>query len=415
MRRLSSWSRVLAAAACIGVLCGLSSGAFLLALDWATRARETHRWLIALLPAAGLLSGLAYWRWGRRVEAGNNLVLDEIHAPTATIPLRMAPMVFLATVATHLCGGSAGREGVAVQMGASLGDQLAGPLRLDATGRRLCLLAGISGGFAAIFGTPWAAVVFALEVLAIGALRWEGAVVCVVAAVVGDRVCLALPVVHATYAIGELPPPGAGALGWTAAVGCACGLVARLFAMSLHGVAAAARRAIAWPPLRPALGGALVALAVWALGTTRHIGLGLPLIAESFTVAEPWRDCVLKLALTVATIGLGFKGGEVTPLFCIGATLGSALSLVVPLPLGLLAGLGFVAVFAAAANAPLACTVMAMELFGPGVGAWAGLACACAWICSGHTGIYGAQRIGGGKPFSGGGAPGARLADLHDL
>lgn len=409
MGRMLPVLRLLVVAACIGVLCGLSSGAFLLALDWATRVREAHPWIIALLPLAGLAIALFYWRWGRAVEDGNCLVIDQVHAPTATIPLRMAPMVFLATVATHLFGGSAGREGVAVQMGASLGDQVVKPFRLDANGRRLCLMAGISGGFAAIFGTPWAGAVFALEVLAIGALRWDGAAVCIVAAWIGDQVCVAMPIVHTHYAVGVIPALDVRGLLWTVAVGCCCGLVARGFTISLHGVSALAKRTVAWPPLRLVIGGALVAAAVWLLGSTRHIGLGIPLIEASFVAAQPWYEWLLKLGLTALTIGVGFKGGEVTPLFCIGATLGSALSVVVPLPVGLLAGLGFAAVFAAAANTPLACTVLAMELFGPGIGAWAALACACAWVCSGHSGIYGAQRIAIGKPLSRSVTPGTRL------
>ena len=148
------------------------------------------------------------------------------------------------------------------------------------------------------------------------------------------------------------------------------------------------------------------------LGTTRHVGLSLPLIQDSFVSVQPSSEWLIKLVLTALTLGVGFKGGEVTPLFCIGATLGSALALVIPLPVGLLAALGFVAVFAAAANIPLTCTVLAMELFGPEVGVWAGVACACAWVCSGHSGIYAAQRIATAKPFT---TPVAHGTRLHDL
>jgi H+/Cl- antiporter ClcA len=412
MTRVMLWLRLGLAAGIIGVACGLSSAGFLIALEWATQWREAHSWIIWLLPVIGLASGVLYWRWGKGVEAGNNLVIDEVHVPTGTIPVRMAPMVFLASVMTHVGGGSAGREGVALQMGAALADQLVKPLRLGAGGRRLCLMAGISGGFAAIFGAPWAGVIFAMEVLAIGTMRWEGAIVCAIAALIGDRVCILLPVMHAQYDVGILPAFSAMALLWTALAGCLCGVVARAFVLSLHGVSTAAKHTLAWAPWRLVVGGALVAIAVWFLGTTRYIGLGIPMIQEAMATPSLWYDWPIKLTLTAITIGVGFKGGEVTPLFCIGAAFGSALSVVVPLPVGLLAGLGFAAVFAASANAPLACTVMAMELFGLGIGAWAALACTCAWICSGHRGIYGAQRIATAKPLSAAVAPGTRLADL---
>lgn len=397
--RLSLWLRLLIAVAGIGILSGLSSGAFLLALEWATTTREQHRWLIALLPLAGLLIGVAYWRWGRDVEAGVNRVLEEVHEPRAVIPGRMTPMIFVATTLTHLCGGSAGREGVAVQMGASLGDQLVRVFRFPPAARSLCLMAGISGGFAAIFGTPWAGALFALEVLAIGALRWQGAAVCLVAAHVGHQVCLALPIAHTHYDIGGLPTAAPMPVVWTAIFGVACGLLARAFVLATHGVTALAQRCAPWPPLRLVVGGCVVAVAVWLLGTTRHIGLGIPLIQESFTTVLPLTDLLLKLALTAITIGVGFKGGEVTPLFCVGALLGSSCAGWMPLPTALLAGLGFVAVFAGAANAPLACMVMAVELFGVGVAPWAALACACAWVVSGHRGIYSAQRIAVAKPL----------------
>jgi len=413
MTRMMMWLRLGVAALIIGVACGLSSAGFLIALAWVTQWREAHRWIIWCLPVIGLASGVVYWRWGKTVETGNNRVIDEVHGPSGTIPVRMAPMVFLASVMTHLGGGSAGREGVALQMGAALADQLVKPLRLDAHGRRLCLMAGISGGFAAIFGTPWAGVIFAMEILAIGAMRWHGLVVCAIAALVGDRVCVSLPVLHAHYDVGVIPAWSGMALLWTALAGCLCGVVARGFVLSVQGVESMAKRTFAWAPGRLVVGGAVVAVAVWLLGTTRYIGLGIPMIQDSLMTPSLWYDWPIKMALTAVTIGVGFKGGEVTPLFCIGAAFGSALSVVVPLPVGMLAGLGFAAVFAAAANAPLACTVMAMELFGPGIGAWAALACTCAWVCSGHRGIYGAQRIAVSKPFSPPVAVGTRLADLQ--
>jgi H+/Cl- antiporter ClcA len=301
-------------------------------------------------------------------------------------------------VATHLGGGSAGREGTAVQMGASLADQVAHLVRLDRPARRLALMAGISGGFGAVFGTPLAGMVFGLEVLAIGAVRFEALFPCLVAAVVGDRVVALVGIHHTPWAVTSALVPSVSALAAAVAVGLASGLVARTFAATTHAIGTRTKEVLPWAPVRLATGGALVALCALALGTTRHLGLGLPLGLEAFTTSLPFSDMALKLTLTAVTLGFGFKGGEVTPLFVIGACLGSALAPWLPLPVDVLAALGFVAVFAGAANTPLACTLMAMELFGAGVGVLAALACVTAYLVSGHQGIYRAQRVAEPKP-----------------
>ncbi|MBW4468925.1 MAG: voltage-gated chloride channel family protein [Stenomitos rutilans HA7619-LM2] len=398
---LPQTAKWLAIATVAGVLCGTASAALLASLEWATDWREAHHWVIALLPLGGLLSGLIYYYFGRSVEAGNNLLLEEIHNPRETISLRMAPLVLLGTVMTHLFGGSAGREGTALQMGASLADQLTKLLQLKGADRRILLMTGLSGGFASVFGTPLAGAVFGLEVLTIGKLRYDGLFPCTVAAIVGDYVTLKWGIHHTDYRLTSIPllslgdfSDGSAALLSAVLAGAVFGLVALLFAEATHTIGQIFKSKIAYPPLRPLIGGSMVAIAVWAVGTTKYIGLGIPTIVEAFqTQLPPW-DFAAKLAFTALTLGAGFKGGEVTPLFYIGATLGNALSIVLPLPTSLLAGMGFVAVFGAAANTPLASTIMAMELFGLPAGAFAGIACVVSYIFSGHAGIYRAQRIG---------------------
>ena len=395
-RSLAGWAVI---AGVVGVLAGIASAVFLLSLDAATAWRETHSWIIVALPLGGLGIGLLYQHLGASVEAGNNLVLDEIHDPKKRLPLRMAPLILVATVATHLFGGSAGREGTAVQMGASLADQLTRWLHLERHDRRILLMAGISGGFAAVFGTPLAGMVFGLEVLAIGALRFEALFPCLVAAVVGDRVTVALGVQHTVYTVAPWGSPTWAGLGAALAVGLACGLVARFFTQATRGIGGFAKVRIPWMPLRLVVGGVLVVAGTLALGfDTRYLGLGIPLMVESFTHPLPAWDFVLKFAFTVVTLGFGFKGGEVTPLFCIGATLGSAAAAVLPLPVDVCAGIGFVALFAGAANTPLACILMACELFGVHIGVPAALACVASYLVSGHAGIYKSQRIAQAKP-----------------
>ncbi|HQF54609.1 MAG TPA: chloride channel protein [Fibrobacteria bacterium] len=380
-----------AALALIAILAGSASALFLWLLDVVGGAFGANAWLLLLLPVAGLLSGLAYHRYGSDVEGGNNRILQELHDPKSYIPLRMAPMVLLGTLATHLCGGSAGREGTAVQMGGALSDQVAKGFGLSGDGRKMALLAGVAAGFSSLFGTPLAGAVFALEFVVVGHLRLAYLLPCLLASLAADRVCLAWGAHHTHYAVSAFPELSVATFFAALAGGVAFGLAARLFVAVSHGTSRLVKSRIAWAPARPALGGIAVAICI-ALAGTRYAGLGVPVISESFVQPVlPW-DFLIKLLLTALTVGVGFKGGEVTPLFFVGATLGNALAPVLGLPFPLLAAMGLAAVFGAAANTPLACIVMAMELFGADIGPYAALACVAALWASGNTGIYTAQK-----------------------
>ena len=388
--------RWLPIAALVGLLGGTASALLLISLEWATVTREAHRWIIALLPLAGLLVGCLYQYLGAAVAGGNNLILDEIHAEADSqqkIPLIMTPLILFTTFLSHLFGGSAGREGTAVQAGASLADQLTRPFGLAPRSRRVLLMAGISAGFGSVFGTPLAGAIFGIEVLTLGSISSEAIAPCLLAAFLGDLTTRAWGVQHTIYRVADAPHIRLSGVVYAAIAGVLFGFAAFTFARTMHAISALFKRTIAWPPLRPFVGGIIVAGAVFAMGTTKYIGLGIPTTLAAFSSDVSPYDWLLKLLFTALTLGSGFKGGEVTPLFFIGATLGNSLSHVLPLSPSLLAGMGFVAVFAGASNTPIASSLMAMELFGAEAGTYAAIACVFSYLFSGHSGIYRSQRI----------------------
>ncbi|MGM9476800.1 voltage-gated chloride channel family protein [Pedobacter sp. GSP4] len=382
--------------ALLGGIIGSASALFLESLNWATNYREQHLWVIGFIPVAGLTIGLAYYYWGADVVKGNNLLIEELQSPKKVIPLIMAPLIFAGTIITHLFGGSAGREGTAVQIGGAFADQLTKMFKLKPRDRKIILICGISAGFASVFGTPLAGAVFGLEVFVVGSLTYSAILPSFITAVVADYACKAWGVGHTHYAIASVPAINAINLLLALGTGILFGLTARSFSTLNHGLSKVFAK-IKYPPLRPFIGGIVLVAIIYLIGNTRYIGLGIPVISAAFTQQEAFYTFAIKLFLTAFTLSAGFKGGEVTPLFFIGATLGSCLSLFVPLPVGLLAGMGFVAVFAGAANTPLACIFMGVELFGTASGVYIALACVTAYLFSGHTGIYRSQTIGAPK------------------
>lgn len=380
----------------IGLVAGIPSGlaavVFLHLLDAVTQARQEHPQIIWALPLVGLLIGWVYHDYGRDSAPGANLIIEEIHSPKKQLPLRMAPLLAISTFLTHLFGGSAGREGVAVQMGAALADEGGRHLGVTPTERRALLLAGSGAGFGAAVGSPWAGVVFGMEMIYAKRLRPTAVLECLVASFAAFAVArLALP--HSAHwpQVPWVPPTlplVAGVVGGSILFG----LSARVFVYCTHGIESLQQRFVTKAQWRPFFGGLLLVALYWLEGSYRYVGLGIDVIQQGLENSAPWRDSLLKILFTALTIGSGFKGGEFVPLVFTGAALGSALAGALGLPVSILASVGFAAVFAAAANAPVACTLMAVDLFGWPVAPYALSGCLIAFAVSGRHGIYKRQR-----------------------
>lgn len=416
-QRLADWSAQLRAALIwlalivpIAVAIGSACAFFLWSLDAVTGVRFDHPWFLYLLPVAGVAVGLIYHYYGGTSDGGNNLIIDQIHRPGGGVPRRMAPLVLFGTLVTHLFGGSAGREGTAVQMGGSIASGSCKLLRLSASTQRIMLMAGVAAGFGAVFGTPLAGTVFALEVLMIGRMQYEAMLPCLIAAVTADWTCHAWGIGHTPYTVAYLArerPPSAffhlepWLLAKVVLASAAFGLASTVFAELSHRLSAGFKKLVPFAPLRPAVGGVLVIGLFLLAGTPDYLGLGVwsrdphaITIPSFFTSLEThsW-SWLWKMIFTVITVSSGFKGGEVTPLFFIGAALGNALAAALGAPPDLFAALGFVAIFAGATNTPVACTLMGIELFGATHIVYLATACFLAYLFSGHSGIYLSQRI----------------------
>ncbi|ODA36352.1 chloride channel protein [Planctopirus hydrillae] len=405
--------RWLLTSALLSVTVGSASALFLWLLDLATKTQQSSPYWLWSLPFWGAISAWLYLSSGREAGQGNNLVIAEIQHPMKGLPWFMAPLIVLATILTHLGGGSAGREGTAVQMGAGLAGIWARWTKpwLGEDYREI-LLMGVAAGFGGVFGTPVAGAIFAAEVLSVGRLPTSAILPCLLASCGADFVCTTVGGTHLHYPVdwAELNSSGwlhrLGIVGLIILLGAVAGLVAKGFSEGLHLAGHWYARFLPDPIRRITIGSLVVVFVAEFVVGRDYLGLGTTnLNPHAVTIGSCFRaggahdwSWLCKLLLTILTLACGLKGGEVTPLFFIGAALGNVLAVKTGLlPVDVAAALGFVAVFSAATNAPLASSVLAIELFGPDRIEYVFAACFSAWLVAGGSSIYSTQHPGWGK------------------
>ncbi len=374
-----------------GIICGLVGTAFHLAVGYANEFREGHPWLIFLLPVGGLLIALIY-RGSRMEGEGTNNIIDSIH-DGEQIPIMLVPVIFVSTAITHLVGGSAGREGAALQIGGGIGWRIGRILKLDEKDMRLVTMCGMSAVFAALFGTPLTATIFALEVISVGILYYSALIPCLTASVTAyaiSRICGIMP---SRYPV-EYTHLEPVLLFKVCALAAVCAVVSIIFCIAMHKTEQYATRLIGNIYLRACCGGIIVMILTFIVGSSAYNGAGTAVIDSALSAGEaPTWGFLWKIIFTAVTIGFGFKGGEVVPTMFIGAALGCTLAPILGIPATFAAAIGLVAVFCGSVNCPVASIILSVEMFGSGGLIYFASACGLAYMLSGYFGLYSSQKI----------------------
>lgn len=353
---------------------------------------NSHRWTLALLPAAGLMIVWIYHFLKEDKNRGTNMVIESIYTDS-DISSGTAPAIFLGTILTHFSGGSAGREGAALQMGGSIGNQIGRLMKLDEKDKKIAVMCGMSGAFAALFGTPMAAALFSMEVISIGVMYYAALVPCTFSAFIGAAVSKRLGLAPEAFSIGPVPEFSLKAALLMIVLGVLCALVSELFCIVLHRTEKVYRRYFPSPGRRIAAGAVLIIILTLLEGSFDYNGSGILLIERCFEGDVRYEAFLWKILFTAVTLEAGFKGGEIVPTFCIGAVFGCSFAMITGQPFGLMTACGMLALFVGVTNCPISTLLIGFEMFGYQAMPYFVLVIAVSFTLSGYYSLYSSQKF----------------------
>lgn len=376
-----------------GLLIGIVGTVFSLAMSFVTATRLAYPWMIYFLPIGGLVIVGSYYLLKSENHAGTNLVLSAIHSGDS-LPVRTAPLIFVSTIITHMFGGSAGREGAALQLGGSLGSGIGQLLHLDSKDKNVMIMCGMSAAFSALFGTPVAAAVFSMEVVSVGIMHYSALVPCVIAALVAQGVASMAGISPETFVIAEVPDFTVFSAIKISFLAILCALVSILFCVTLHGTEHLYKKYIKNPFIRVAVGGCIVIVLTLLVGNQTYNGAGMDFIERCMEEATVRPEAfLLKIIFTAATLCAGFKGGEIVPSFFTGAAFGCLFGSLLGFSPTLCTAVGMTAVFCGVTNCPITSLLISFELFGYAGVPYFLLSIAFSYMVSGYFGLYHSQKI----------------------
>ena len=377
----------------IGGVVGLVGIAFHILLEWAAEFRVEHPAVLWLLPLGGIAIVLAYRLAGMEKDRGTNFILVAVRSNEA-VTIKTAPLIFFSTVVTHLFGGSAGREGAALQLGGSIASSFGRVWELNEKDERIMTMCGMAAGFSALFGTPLTSVIFAMEVITVGVMHYSAIVPCTIAALVASSMSQALGIAPTAFIVENIPEKILFEIcSEVVLLGIASALISILFCVAMEHVSHTYRKHIPNPMLRAFAGGCIVIALTYLVGCRDYNGAGMDIIVNALNGDAKAEAFLLKILFTALTLGAGFKGGEIVPSFFIGATFGCVAGTLLGMPAGFAASLCMAAVFCGVTNCPLASVILCIELFGfKGTGYYA-LCCGVSYMLSGYYGLYSEQKI----------------------
>ncbi len=376
----------------VGMVVGSFSTLFAFSITWVTDLRERHGWIVYLLPLAGCVIVSLYKIFHYENNKGTNLVLSTIHSESE-LPFRMAPLIFISTIITHMFGGSAGREGAALQLGGSIGSKLARLMKLDEQDQHVVIMCGMSAAFSALFGTPMAAAIFAMEVVSVGVMYYAALVPCVFSALIASKFAFTMGISPESFSISDIPELTIENGVKIIIIALLCAAISVLFCMLLHGTGDLYRKYLKNPYIRIILSACMIILLSAILKTNDYLGAGIPMIERAMNGDTVPFSFVLKMIFTALTLEAGFKGGEIVPSFCVGATLGCFVGQVLDISPSLCAAVGMIGLFCGVTNCPVTSLLISFELFGYKGVSYFMIAISVSYLMSGYYGLYNDQTI----------------------